>query len=314
MPKGIPEFFLPVSGQSAGNFPVVWVPHLLRAAEILFSDPKKGLSGKKKVLLLDELNVAGSTFDVSGSLRFDDKGVDIFNREPPAAAAEYREVPAFARRASDYTAVRDEFVEYCYVSEGIELFHCEALDAWSQMGEAEGEFRARLSQQVRETRDASVEALRAKFAKKAAPIEERLRKAEAAIAREKDQSRGAWLQTAVSVGAGMLGALFGRKVMSGSTITRGATAARAAGRAWQQQGDVGRAAESAEAVKQQLDALETELKGEIAELEDRFDCTKTPLQGLRINPLKKNIVVTAVGVAWLPYFRVSATSLEPAWE
>jgi hypothetical protein len=112
----------------------------------------------------------------------------------------------------------------------------------------------------------------------------------------------------------MLGALFGRKVLSGSTITRGATAARAAGRAWQQQGDVGRAAESAEAVKQQLDALETELKGELAELEDRFDCTKTPLQGLRINPLKKNIVVTAVGVAWLPYFRVSATSLEPAWE
>jgi hypothetical protein len=264
--------------------------------------------------LLDEVNESASTFDLSGAIRFDDKGIEIFERQAPVGNATFRALPAFALQAPDYNALRNQFVESCYANEGLELFYCEALDAWSRMGETEGEFRARLSQQGRELRDATIADLRAKYARRAAPIEERLRKAEASVAREKDQSRGAWMQTAVSVGAGVLGALFGRKALSNMTVTRGASAARAAGRAWQQSGDVGRATESADSVKQQLDALETELKNEIAKLDERFDCTRTPLQGLRLNPLKKNIVVTAVGLAWLPYFRVSPTSLEPAWE
>ena len=53
--KGIPELFLPANSANPNKLPVVCVPHLLRAAEILFSDAKKGLNGKKKVTLLDPL-------------------------------------------------------------------------------------------------------------------------------------------------------------------------------------------------------------------------------------------------------------------
>ena len=60
--KGIPELFLPANSANPNKLPIVCIPHLLRAAEILFSDAKKGLSGKKKVTLLDPLRPKQSTF------------------------------------------------------------------------------------------------------------------------------------------------------------------------------------------------------------------------------------------------------------
>jgi len=71
------------------------------------------------------------------------------------------------------------------------------------------------------------------------------------------------VQTAVSIGATVLGALFGRKLGTG-TVGRGTTAARGAARAMEQQQDVERAKEDLEAAEQQLARLEEELQAEIA--------------------------------------------------
>ena len=172
----------------------------------------------------------------------------------------------------------------------------------------------RLGQELREARDAAIDDLRKKFAKKAVPLEERLRRAEAAVQREKDQEKGAWVQTAMSVGTGVLGALLGRKTISATTVSRGATAARQAGRAWSQKGDVTRAEDTVGAVHAMLDALDAECSAEIAAMSTRFDAATIPLETYNLVPFKKNILVTAVGVAWVPFFRVSESSLEPAWE
>ena len=112
----------------------------------------------------------------------------------------------------------------------------------------------------------------------------------------------------------MLGALLGRK---GSGLLGRATSTstvRQASSAWKQQGDVGRAEETVAAVQQQLDALDAECSAEMDALSAKLDAARLSLSREIMAPLKKNIVVTAAGVAWLPYYRVSETSLEPAWE
>ena len=217
-------------------------------------------------------------------------------------------------QAKPYAAVKSEFIGYCSVHEGLVVFCAEPFESWSQIGESEGQFRVRLGQELREARDAAIDDLRKKFAKKAVPLEERLRRAEAAVQREKDQEKGAWMQTAMSVGTGVLGALLGRKTISATTVSRGATAARQAGRAWSQKGDVTRAEDTVGAVHAMLDALDAECSAEIAAMSTRFDAATIPLETQTLVPFKKNILVTAVGVAWVPFFRVSESSLEPAWE
>lgn len=312
LPSSIAELFLPVNSANPNNLPVVAVPHVIRAAEILFSDPKKGLNGKKKITLLSPLSPAHAAFDFSDPLRLEGKGKEAFKAAPDAAVSAFRTLPSFALQAKGYTAAKGEFTEYCYASEGLELFYAEPLGLWSQPDETEGQFRARLAQASRESRDAAVEELRAKFRKKAAPLEERLRKAETAIAKEKQEQKGAWVQTAAQIGTSVLGVLFGRK--KGGLIGTATTSARQASSAWKQQGDVGRAEDNADAVRKQLDALDAECSAEMDALTARLDTSRMPLQSQTLPPLKKNIVVTALGIAWLPFFQVSDTALEPAWE
>ena len=305
----IDEFFMAASQSNPQARPVVAVPHVLRAAEIVFSDPKKSLNGKKKFLLLDPLAPGLTGFDWSSPVRLEEWGPAHFSTQPGPGVAEYRPLPAFALQASAYTALKAGFIDHCFASEGMELLYSDVLDAWSQPGESEGAFRARLAQISREARDEAVQALRTKYARKAAPLEERLRRSEAAVAREKEQQKGAWVQTAATLGGSVLGALFGRKKVS---IASAATV-RQASSAWKQQGDVGRAEDTVAAVRQQLEALDAECSAEITALAAKLDAMTTPLKQQTVAPLKKNIAVTAVGVAWVPFFQVSATELEPAW-
>ncbi len=120
-------------------------------------------------------------------------------------------------------------------------------------------------QHRREQRDAVMEKLRKQFAPKLARAQEKARNAAQVVEREQGQARGAQVQTAVSVGATVLGALFGRKLGTG-TVGRGTTAARGAARAFEQQQDVARAREDLEAAKQELVRLEAELQAELAKV------------------------------------------------
>ena len=122
-----------------------------------------------------------------------------------------------------------------------------------------------LDQQRREQRDAAMDKLRKKYAPKLLRAQEKARNAAQVVEREQGQARGAQVQTAVSVGATVFDALFGRKV-GRTTLGRGTTAARGAARAFEQQQDVARAKEDLRAAEQELAALEQELQAELAKL------------------------------------------------
>lgn len=126
--------------------------------------------------------------------------------------------------------------------------------------------RADGDQQAREKRDQEIEALRAQYAPKIHRAEEKARHATQVVEREDGQMKNAGLQTAVSAGATILTAIFGRKKLSYSTIGRGTTTARGAARAMQQREDVQHAKENLAAAQEELDALNAELEEKIARM------------------------------------------------
>lgn len=101
-----------------------------------------------------------------------------------------------------------------------------SLGEVSQPGEDERTFRIRLQQRARERRDAERRKLEEKLGERAARLEERIRKADRTVAREEDQARQARLQTAVSIGATVLGTLFARCALGRATTAAGASAGR----------------------------------------------------------------------------------------
>jgi hypothetical protein len=121
------------------------------------------------------------------------------------------------------------------------------------------------------------------------------------------------LQTAVSLGATVLGALFSRKAFGVGTVGRAATTMRSAGRIGKEREDTARAAESIEVARQRLSELEAELEREIAALQERYEPSAVRVDTTRIRPRKSDIAVGAVGIAWVPWTTGPDGMPEPAF-
>src|SRR5262249_1937187 len=153
-----------------------------------------------------------------------------------------------------------------YRERTLDVWTCPALKEWSRPTEPQREFRLRLAQASREHRDRQVEALRAKYAPKMESLQEQIRRAPRRGETGQGQARRSAWDATVALGSSVLGALPGRKTISKPNVTRAASAARAAGRAAQQRGDVGQAEESLDALLQQYVKLEAQFQEEVDQL------------------------------------------------
>ena len=82
--------------------------------------------------------------------------------------------------------------------------------------------------------------------------------------KEQQQSSEQKTQAAISIGASVLGALFGRKTLSASNVGRVTTAARGMGRIARESQDIARAQQNVTAIQDQLNELEASVQAEIA--------------------------------------------------
>jgi hypothetical protein len=140
-----------------------------------------------------------------------------------------------------------------------------------------------------------------------------MRKAEMARQVQQEQASSSKWQTALTVGASILGGLLGRKTISAANVGRAATAARGVGRSMKESGDVARAQENITAVQEQLNELNTQLETEVNALALRFDAANETLDRIPLRPKKTDIKVRMVALAWTPMWQSSAGQT-PAWE
>jgi hypothetical protein len=311
LPPGISAFFLPVRGSASNGESLVYQPRIVGAAKVNFADSKTKVSTSQSKVFLTPLtdDAIPVTWEQAEEI-----GVPATDLEKSGRAeASFSDLPSAASQAKNYTVWSKDFTNWLYGTQSIDLLQSQSLKAISQPGEDERDFRIRMGQIAREKRDDMVEALRKKYAPKIATLQERLRKAQAAVEKQQEQARQAKMQTALSFGATLLGAFTGRKALSGSTINRASSAARRAGRAFEESGDVSRASETAESVQQQLADLQAQFDAESAALTDRLDPLAEPLETVSIKPKKTDILVQLVSLAWAPYWRDEAGNLTPAW-
>jgi hypothetical protein len=158
-----------------------------------------------------------------------------------------------------------------------------------------------------------VERLRQKYAPKMAAAQERVRRAEQAVARESEQAKSQSFQTAISFGTTLLGALVGRKAVSIATLGRATTAARGVGRTLKEAQDIGRAKETVQAAQERREALDEQLRAETDAIETRFDAALEPLETYSCRPRKANITLRLVSLVWAPHTSNASGTLTPAW-
>jgi hypothetical protein len=193
------------------------------------------------------------------------------------------------------------------------MWQSKAPKAASSTGESERDFRVRMSQLAREQRDLAVEALREKYTTKLAAAEEKIRRAQQKVDRERAQASQSTFQAMVSAGGSLLGALLGKKRISAANVGRAATSARAAGRAMQQRGDVGLAEEDVERHRQAHEELEAKLQAEIDKLHASTAPEALEIERTELRPKKSEISVERVSLVWQPWWSDGGRNLTKAF-
>jgi outer membrane murein-binding lipoprotein Lpp len=249
--------------------------------------------------------------DWSGAAATPVRDADL-ERVPAEDDAFFGLVPPEAAKGRSYLEWGKAYAEWLYRTRKLELFRSPGSGVVSKPGEAERDFRIRLQTGAREKRDSVVEKVRGSYAPRIARLEERIRTAETAVEREKSQSTQQSLQTAVSIGATILGAFLGRKSVSAASLGRATTAVRGAGRVMKEREDVGRAAGNVQDLAAQRDELQRTMDDEIARVQAAVDPLTEQLESIALGPKKKDVAVSMTALAWVPYRRDGRGGMAPA--
>ena len=288
---GITEYFL-----SSGDMSPRYRPRVLGIARLHFVDGKLGLDQWSARSYLAPLSDDGKQALWSeGTVH---ESLDPRLTRAPLTGADFDELPGAAMRAASYKDYGRQLESHLYQNERAVLLVCDAVKLASTPGEAEGDFRARLSLAVHKKRDEQVASLRDKLAPKVQRLQDQLRRADERLAREQDQLKDRKVQTAMSVGASVLGALFGRKKISAATVGRVSTAARSASRIGRESADVDRAEESREVLQQRLVDLQAECEAEIEQLSRELEPAALPLRQIAVTPRKSDLEVIETALVW----------------
>jgi hypothetical protein len=308
---GVTQLFLPLRSNPPAGATLVYHPAVMGCGKVYFTDTKTGVDQEEELALVAPITDNVVAVDWSQAEEADLTEADL--DKDPQANGTFATLPSAAGKAKSYDPWKKSFVDALLRGRQLQLFRCADLKETSQPGESERDFRVRLQQASREQRDTVKEKLRQQFAPKLAVLQERRRRAEQAVEREKEQASASKWNTAISVGTTVLGALFGRKALSAGNIGRAATAARGASRSYKESQDVARAGETVEAIDQQVADLNTQLNAQLAQIDQQCDPQTAALETITLKPKKTNITVRSLVLAWAPYWQ-SGGSETAAWQ
>jgi hypothetical protein len=312
LPPQVPQYFIPLRSAQPNESELVYRPMLLGCGKVYYSDAKIGIALDEDVSFLLEFSRERASVDWQSATEASLGESDL--EKFPADEATYLDLPSEAGMAKNYGIWSRSFADWLFRNHKIELLRSPGLKIISKPNESERDFRIRLQESSREERDRLVEKLRQKYAAKLSAIQERIRRAEQALAREEEQSKQQKLQTAISFGATLIGSFLGKKRMGASTLGRATTAMRGIGRTMKESQDIGRAEESLEVFKKQYADLETQFKAETEDIATKFDSKVEEFESVEIRPKRSNISVHLTALVWVPYWQGERGALIPAWK
>ncbi len=289
---------------------LVYYPRILGAWEAGYQNARLNVHEQRDGVFVAEVDdaIGDIDWDLAEESELELSALD--QRPDPDAA--FAEISGAAGDAKAHRKWEKSLQRWVRANRPLILYKSPALKVSSKPAESERDFRIRLQQLGNEKRDLKVAKLRERYEKKVATLEDRLQRAQQAMERQAEQAKTQKLDTALSFGAAILGAVLGRKRISTTSATRVGAAVRKAGRIGSETADVRRAEQTVQRVQARLAELETAFEDDVADLEDAYDAQTEELKEQRINPRAADTQVRAFGLLWVPYIEAADGILRPA--
>ncbi len=296
LPPGVREVFLAPRGPLPADAVVHYSPAVLGRARVRYAKPTARIEVDREILCLAP---AGDSLGESAW-----ESAEQFAEAPEVEMGPrngvFSAVPAALTGPRGYSTLATSLKNFLGRTSRLTAWQAAAIDVVSRPGESEGEFRVRIAQQVKEWRDERIEEVRDRQATKLASLADRIDRARQKVEREKAEAKNQSLQTYVSIGSAVLGALLGRKKASATNIGRAASSMRSASRAARQQADVAHAEESLASIEEKRAQLEQEIEDELERIRLESSPERIVLESIEIPAKKTDIAVEDVVLAWVP--------------
>ena len=306
IPPDVEQYFVPAAADD-----IVYHPRLVGAGDVVFSSARYKVEDERAVMHTVEFGDGPVEIDWDDAEPMEISVDDLVDEADEGAA--FADCPDAASNAKSYARWSREYKRWLRQNENITLYRSKRFRLTSTPEETEGDFRARLQDAASEKRDLEIAKIRKRYATKVTTLENRLMRAEQAIAVQKQQSTKRKLDTAISFGTAILGAVLGRKKLSSSTATKMGTAIKTAGSARKEAADVERAKQTADKVRADMAALNEALEKEVAALDTAYDAQAEELDEIVVRAKSTDIHVALSGLIWLPYTANEKGRLRPAW-
>jgi prefoldin subunit 5 len=292
----IPQVYLPVDYGVTGN--LTYVPSVIGAADVLYSSAKYGLTTTKSYVLIAPLREGPVPLDwrEAKSIELDLHDLD----QEPVKGASFANYPSAAANPRSYDSWKKLFTQFIRTELKLKLFFSPTLKVLSEVDEDKRDFRIRLQHLAHEKRDEALDALRKKYASRINTLENRHRQARQVLEKQSTRAAQQKMDAAVSAGTAILGALFGRKSISTTSISRVGTAVKSTSRALKSGEGIAQARETLRSVEAQLEQLELELEQQVEKITQSYNLLEEKLEEIEIRATGGNIAVHLVGLAWCP--------------
>lgn len=295
LPPQIEQVYLPLYKNIRD---IVYTPSIVGVSEVFYNSAKYNISTTNKYTIITPLKSGPLAIDWTEGEIIDIEVEDFENE--PIEGAHYEECPSEATNPKNYDKWKKLLSQYIRKELPLNLFRSPSLKELSQVDEDQRDFRIRMQHLAHEKRDDELDNLKKKYASRIKTLEDRHRRSRQSLEKQSTRASQRKMDAAVSVGSAVLGALFGSKTTSASSVSKFGTALKSTTRAMQGNQSISQAEETMESVELQLEELEKELEEAIEKISQNYDLENEELEIVEIRPTSNNISVNFIGLAWNP--------------
>ena len=294
VPPNITEFF---ANRALPRQQVQYQPMLAGLAKLHFVDPKNQIDTWQNVFFIAPPGDDGSS--VLWEQGENHPEVKNVLEKTPWQECAFKEIPSGLLQDKNFNSFEKSFAAYLYEHQYLTIYRASDLKLSSTLDESEGDFRTRVALGMREKRDDIVNKLREKYKAKVAALNVKMQQAQEKVEKQKQQAGLKKAETFISMGATLLGSLFGKGITKG-TISQAGTSMKQLGKMQKGSQDVERAEESYKNYQQQLQDIENELNLEISQTLASMDAAGLKIDKATVRLRKGDISVEKVALLWWP--------------
>jgi len=283
---------------------LVYEPNLLAIGHINFVDMRLNVNEQQDYAILACMPSGLETLDWQQSLSLALGQRDLMDRPEPEG--HFYRLPE-SRKLRELYSTEKDLVNFLSRTKSLNLLYSPVLKFYSKPNESEQDFRMRLKQIARERRDAEVDELTRRYEDRIGRLGDRLRRAEASLAKKQTDAQMRKGEVMVSVGESLLGMFMGRRsIRTASTAMSKYRQSQSATMAAKQD------QETVAALQQEIQGLERELQNQVSDITARWEETTSKFESVPVRPSRSDVRVNLFALAWAPHWQIRYQSRDSA--